>query len=219
MPNLWPRGTSHGQRTTQINDFDRERETTNVRERRRARFPGKNPSGRPKPPKPHVPCLNPAWTLFGSLKGILGPQAYIGLSLISECRQLGSKNAAALGLIASIAHIRKQRAIICSILRVAIGFTTASAFVRTNALRQSVLSVSRLVRNKRRTATTMATWDATRERSLKAASNNKGDVLYWMARDQHGRGVNYTSCLHAIDATRRHAGAPRTTGLSSEPPH
>ena len=64
-----------------------------------------------------------------------------------------------------------------------------------------------------------ATWDATRERPLKEGSNNKGDVLYWMARDQHGRGVNYTSCLHAIDATRRHAGAPRTTGLSSEPPH
>ena len=64
-----------------------------------------------------------------------------------------------------------------------------------------------------------ATWDATRERTLKEGSNNKGDVLYWMARDQHGRGVNYTSCLHAIDATRRHAGAPRTTGLSSEPPH
>ena len=29
-----------------------------------------------------------------------------------------------------------------------------------------------------------AAWDATREISLKAASNNKGDVLYWMARDQ-----------------------------------
>ena len=26
LPNLWPRGTSHGQRTTKINDFDRVRE-------------------------------------------------------------------------------------------------------------------------------------------------------------------------------------------------
>ena len=30
----------------------------------------------------------------------------------------------------------------------------------------------------------MATWDATREKSSKNGSNNKGDVLYWMARDQ-----------------------------------
>ena len=29
-----------------------------------------------------------------------------------------------------------------------------------------------------------AAWDATREKSLKAGSSNKGDVLYWMARDQ-----------------------------------
>ena len=27
----------------------------------------------------------------------------------------------------------------------------------------------------------MATWDATREQNLKAGSNKKGDVLYWMA--------------------------------------
>ena len=29
-----------------------------------------------------------------------------------------------------------------------------------------------------------AAWDATREQNLKNGSSNKGDVLYWMARDQ-----------------------------------
>ena len=124
--------------------------------------------------------MNPAWTLFGSLKGILGPQAYIGC-LISVPAWFAKT-------LRTPCHCKHcwhsvRRAIICSILRVAIGFTTASAFVRTNSLRQTALSVSS-ARNTRRTATTMATWDATRERPLKETTNKKGDVLYWMARDQ-----------------------------------
>ena len=107
---------------------------------------------------------------------------------------------------ALLAITRANSFIIRSLLRAAV-FSTASAFVRTNSLRQSTLSVSVLSRNTRRTATTMATWDATREKSLKNGSNNKGDVLYWMARDQ--RAADNWALLRAASLAKENGAKAR----------
>ena len=50
-----------------------------------------------------------------------------------------------------------------------------------------------------------AAWDATREISLKAASNNKGDVLYWMARDQLRRLTGLTESRRIAKETAQGA--------------
>ena len=99
----WPRGTNYGQRTTRINDFESER-ATNVRERRRRYYSGKTRQKR-KTSHSHIPLLNPAWTLFGSLKGIPGTAGYIGLL----CFQAPAWFAKTLrhGAIASIASLTR----------------------------------------------------------------------------------------------------------------
>ena len=84
MPNLWPRGTSRGQGTTQINVFDGER-TTRCESGAAARtqFQCKTRQTRQKPQSRAHLVPNPAWTLLGRVKGILGAEAYIGFALIS----------------------------------------------------------------------------------------------------------------------------------------
>jgi len=52
-----------------------------------------------------------------------------------------------------------------------------------------------------------AAWDATRERELKAGSNNKGDVLYWMARDQ--RAADNWALLRAASLAKEHGSKAR----------
>ena len=53
----------------------------------------------------------------------------------------------------------------------------------------------------------MATWDATRERPLKTGSNNKGDVLYWMARDQ--RAADNWALLRAASLAKENGSKAR----------
>ena len=53
----------------------------------------------------------------------------------------------------------------------------------------------------------MATWDATREKSLKNGSNNKGDVLYWMARDQ--RAADNWALLRAASLAKENGAKAR----------
>ena len=52
-----------------------------------------------------------------------------------------------------------------------------------------------------------AAWDATREQNLKAGSSNKGDVLYWMARDQ--RAADNWALLRAAALAKENGGKAR----------
>ena len=52
-----------------------------------------------------------------------------------------------------------------------------------------------------------AAWDATREQNLKNGSSNKGDVLYWMARDQ--RAADNWALLRAAALAKENGGKAR----------
>ena len=99
-----------------------------------------------------------------------------------------------------------EQATIRRYISIALLSRSVNAFVRPRTLSHTALSVSGIVRISARRATMAASWDASRERPLKAGTAT-GDVLYWMARDQ--RCADNWALLRAAALAKEHQGKAR----------